>query len=315
MYVTFCGMRLVMKDIGNYSNYFKNPIGVIGIFLVLTEAIAGLVITNSSLIELQNTILVIFISIFPCFVLLAFYKLVTKHHEKLYSPSDYKDEQNFVNTYNPATQKEEINVVNNPNKVATVNTSENDISVIKDALTDVIEVQKKIIPTLDDSSLSDSDKTDYVSNMEGYLYEMEDKYKTLKVEVNSMYMCSKLVEELTLKGYLSSIYTFTARRENKKFVKNANHEAIWLGSEIPLTMAIEVIKLAKHYYPHLKYIDINDCSSGAPEYVKYQIFIGGASSTAIEQNLVALTRNDFDKIYSMDSKDKLHNYIRSLKHD
>lgn len=304
-----------MKGIGNYSNFFKNPIGVIGIFLVLTEAIAALVITNSSLNELQNTILVIFISVFPCLVLLAFYKLVTSHHEKLYSPSDYKDEQNFVNTYNPATQKEEINLINSPSEAAIVNTSDNEISVIKDALTDVIEVQKKIIPTLDDSSLSDSDKTDYVSNMEGYLYEMEDKYKTLKVEVNSMYMCSKLVEELSLKGYLSSIYTYTARRENKKFVKNANHEAIWLGTEIPLTMAIEVIKLAKQYYPHLKYIDLNDCSNGAPEFVKYHIFIGGASSTAIERNLVPLKRNDFDKIYAMNSKDELHDYLRNLVHD
>ena len=87
-----------MNNLGDKSNFFKNPIGVIGIFLVLTEAIASMVIVKSSLKDIQNTILVLFIVLFPCLVLFVFYLLVTKHHEKLYSPSDYKDEKNFVNT-------------------------------------------------------------------------------------------------------------------------------------------------------------------------------------------------------------------------
>ena len=93
-----------MNKIGDKNNFLKNPIGVIGIFLVLTEAIASTVIVKSNLNDMQNTILVIFVVAFPCLVLVVLYILVTRHHEKLYSPSDYKDEKNFVNTYNNATQ-------------------------------------------------------------------------------------------------------------------------------------------------------------------------------------------------------------------
>ena len=89
---------LYVVNLNNIGKKFNNPIGVIGAFLVLTEAIASTVIVNSKLNDIQNTILVIFIVLFPCLVLGIFYLLVTKHHEKLYSPSDYKDERNFVNT-------------------------------------------------------------------------------------------------------------------------------------------------------------------------------------------------------------------------
>lgn len=58
-----------MNNIGDKGNFFKNPIGVIGIFLVLTEAIASTVIVKSNLNDFQNTILVIFVVLFPCLVL------------------------------------------------------------------------------------------------------------------------------------------------------------------------------------------------------------------------------------------------------
>lgn len=45
-----------MNNIGDKGNFFKNPIGVIGIFLVLTEAIASTVIVKSNLNDFQNTI-------------------------------------------------------------------------------------------------------------------------------------------------------------------------------------------------------------------------------------------------------------------
>lgn len=90
------------------TNFLRNPIGIIGFFLVLVEAIASLVVVNSSLSETQNTILVCFLVVFPCLVLLVFFILVTAHHEKLYSPLDYRNDDNFLLTkykYNSMTQK------------------------------------------------------------------------------------------------------------------------------------------------------------------------------------------------------------------
>ena len=77
------------QKVKNVIGVVNNPIGVIGLFLVLVEAIAALVVVNSSLPYSLNLILVLFIVIFPFIVLLVFYLLVTKHHQKLYSPSDY----------------------------------------------------------------------------------------------------------------------------------------------------------------------------------------------------------------------------------
>ena len=230
-----------MNNIGDKGNFFKNPIGVIGIFLVLTEAIASTVIVKSNLNDFQNTILVIFVVLFPCLVLGAFYLLVTKHHKKLYSPSDYKDEQNFVKTYNNNTQKNESVIVDTETMTQKEENDEN-IAIIKKALMDIAQLQKKIIPTVEDSIISENDKENYISNLDDFLmgtFEDEEE-RILKVEISPMYNCSKLLEELLKQNYIASIYRVGS---DKKFVSNIEHEAIWLGCEVPLDMAVNVIRI------------------------------------------------------------------------
>ncbi len=299
-----------MNNIGDKGNFFKNPIGVIGIFLVLTEAIASTVIVKSNLNDFQNTILVIFVVLFPCLVLWAFYLLVTKHHKKLYSPSDYKDEQNFVNTYNSNTQKNESVIID---KEATTQKEDNDksIAMLKDALTDIVQLQKKIIPTVEDSIISVNDKENYISNMDDFLMGIfeDEEEKILRVKISPMYKCSKLLEELIQQNYIAAIYRFG---NDKKFVSNIEHEAIWLGCEVPLDMAVNVIRMAKRYYPHLKYIELSDDKEFAPEYVKYQIYIGGATSTAKERKLRALSESDFERMYSFNGVKEFHDYIKQF---
>ncbi len=294
-----------MNNLGDKSNFFKNPIGVIGIFLVLTEAIASMVIVKSSLNDIQNTILVIFIVLFPCLVLVAFYLLVTRHHKKLYSPSDYRDEKNFVNTYNNATQRDEIKRIGDSeelNEEVDVN-----FTIVKDALSEIMELQKKIIPTVEESILSDDEKIDLVASMDEFLTEMDSEDISFKVMSSPMYKSTKFIEELTKQGYRASKYRFGM--EDKTVVSNAGHEAIWLGSEVPVDMAIDVLKMAKKYYPHLKYIHLNDARE-APESVKYQIFIGGSSNTAREKGLRILDSNDFNKLYELHTKDELHEFVK-----
>jgi hypothetical protein len=45
--------------------------------------------------------LLLFVVLFPFAVLYVFYKLVTEHHGKLYSPSDYKTDDSFLRTLSP----------------------------------------------------------------------------------------------------------------------------------------------------------------------------------------------------------------------
>lgn len=95
----------------NSAKYFtRNPLGIIALFISLIYAIAALVLTfsNSRLSVNQNWTLVLFIVLFPVLILITFVYLVVNHHEKLYGPSDYKDENNFFRYQNQEEQQKRI---------------------------------------------------------------------------------------------------------------------------------------------------------------------------------------------------------------
>lgn len=87
--------------VSNAKVLARNPLGIIALFIVMVYAIAGLVISLAKPVFYQNPYhpLVIFLSAFPLFVLFVFAYLVSKHHQKLYSPEDYKNQDDFVRTF------------------------------------------------------------------------------------------------------------------------------------------------------------------------------------------------------------------------
>jgi hypothetical protein len=94
-------MKNELRDffIDTTKKYAKNPLGIIALFIWLVYLVAGSVLSLSvSYLEgsWQRMPLIFFIVIFPCVILAVFTYLVVYHHEKLYAPSDYKDEKNFV---------------------------------------------------------------------------------------------------------------------------------------------------------------------------------------------------------------------------
>lgn len=301
-----------MPHIGDKNNFFKNPLGIIGIFLVLTEAIASLVIVKSHLSDPQNTILVLFIVLFPCLVLGAFFLLVTRHHEKLYSPGDYRDERNFVSTYNSLTQKKELtDVCSATTPEAPMAVTENDLQPIKDALAEVIELQKKIVLNPGSPFLSEAETHSFISSADDFLSEIDDS-ASFTVDISSMPKSDLLVNRLCSMGYLAKIYQLPFGASSS-LSSLAEHTAIWMGDEIPVEMAVRVVKVSREIYPHLKYIYLNDAKDGAPSFVKYQIFIGGATSTARERGLKPLLPNDFAKLYQITDQKALHAFIRGFE--
>lgn len=74
----------------------RNPLGIIALAFVLVYAIAGLLIVQGSFQPNERIILVWFLVLFPIIVLGIFYRLVSKHHDKLYAPSDFNDENHFM---------------------------------------------------------------------------------------------------------------------------------------------------------------------------------------------------------------------------
>lgn len=75
----------------------KNPLGIIALFIVLVYGFASLVTAFSSSLSANERLpLIWFLVVFPILVLAVFAWLVSRHAGKLYSPSDYKNEENYV---------------------------------------------------------------------------------------------------------------------------------------------------------------------------------------------------------------------------
>jgi len=79
------------------KGFSRNPLGIIGLFQLLVYAIAGLVATfGTSFTPFQRNVLTVFLVGFPVVILGVFAWLVTRHSGKLFAPSDYRDDANYL---------------------------------------------------------------------------------------------------------------------------------------------------------------------------------------------------------------------------
>ena len=92
------------------KDFARNPLGIIALFISLIYGFASLLLDSSAdkLTEAERWPLIIFIVAFPILVLITFYKLVTKHHGKLYAPGDFKDDKSFLRTLSPEEQERKL---------------------------------------------------------------------------------------------------------------------------------------------------------------------------------------------------------------
>ena len=91
----------------------RNPLGIIALFVSLIYGFACLVLSASiSNLTLPNERLPLiwFIILFPLVILGGFIFLVVKHHEKLYAPSDYADENTFAKTFSSKDSYKEVTI-------------------------------------------------------------------------------------------------------------------------------------------------------------------------------------------------------------
>ncbi len=78
------------------KGFTKSPLGIIALFIVLVYGFASLVVSLGKNLDNNVAPLIYFLVIFPVIVFFGFLWLVVKHSKKLYGPSDFKDEDNFV---------------------------------------------------------------------------------------------------------------------------------------------------------------------------------------------------------------------------
>ena len=75
----------------------RNPLGIIALFIVMVYGFASLVTAfANSFTAAERLPLIYFLVIFPVLVLGVFSWLVSRHSGKLFAPSDFKNEDNYV---------------------------------------------------------------------------------------------------------------------------------------------------------------------------------------------------------------------------
>lgn len=301
----------------------RSPLGIIGLFLVLVDAIAALVIVSSHLLPEQNSFIVGFIILFPCIVLYVFYILVTQHNHKLYSPSDFSDESNFVKTlkYNFSLKKsvtvqaeDNIQELSLSKNVVDSKIALEEMQTISLTLDNIVKMQESMLslieqkaPEIDVTSISRLKEDIEESISERLPSVVKKRMLTIyDVMVNNIPGCESLVEELDNKGYSAKVYfgVIDHRPHNAKDCK-----AIWVGENVPVSIAVEVIRISKQHFPFLTYIDLSG-NSGEPDEVHDSIFIGGATLTAIGDELKKWSREDFEILDANMTQVDFHNFIR-----
>lgn len=101
-----------MEFLKGAKDFARNPLGIVALFISLIYGFASLLLGSSAdkLESIERWPLLIFIVVFPFAVLYVFYKLVTKHHGKLYSPGDYKNDDSFLKTLSPEEKEQKLEI-------------------------------------------------------------------------------------------------------------------------------------------------------------------------------------------------------------
>lgn len=88
------------SDLTGFANsatgFTKSPLGIIALFIVLVYGFATLAVTFGDNLAEHVGVLIYFLVLFPVVVFVGFLWLVTRHPDKIYGPSDFKNEENFL---------------------------------------------------------------------------------------------------------------------------------------------------------------------------------------------------------------------------
>jgi hypothetical protein len=75
----------------------RNPLGLLALCLVVGEAMAGAALLQAGgLGRPERLLLCGFAVVYPLVVVAAIYRLISRHHTKLYAPADFRDERGFL---------------------------------------------------------------------------------------------------------------------------------------------------------------------------------------------------------------------------
>jgi CheY-like chemotaxis protein len=108
------------------KGFTKSPLGIIALFIVMVYGFASLVVGLGANINNHIVPLIYFMVFFPVLVFFGFLWLVAKHHKKLYGPSDFKDEENFLKTQLSSAASLAAAITKNPDSDGSLNQNQLD---------------------------------------------------------------------------------------------------------------------------------------------------------------------------------------------
>jgi ABC-type transport system involved in multi-copper enzyme maturation permease subunit len=153
----------------------KNPLGIIGLFISLIYGFACLVL-STSISNLQSASeripLIWFIIIFPLIILGAFIFLVVNHHEKLYAPSDFRNDDSFIETMSGKKIKEK-----QEKEAELLNSADNSVIEIAESKDIQREEKTEKIVESNNESISKIELSNRISDAEDWaVKDLELKY-------------------------------------------------------------------------------------------------------------------------------------------
>lgn len=212
----------LMNFMKNSKGFAKNPLGIIALFISLIYGFACIVLStsiNNFKTSSERLPLIWFIILFPVLILLAFVYLVKNHHEKLYAPSDFKNEENFIKSMDKKSQtakiNEEVKIIledteevlqktnASPKQMTTIDISSlkqnyllaEDLALKEFGVKYNVSLKKNMLINIGESGKKF--EFDGIGENRGELYLIEVKFATLK------YLSSKL--KLRIKDYINDI--------------------------------------------------------------------------------------------------------------
>jgi hypothetical protein len=264
----------------------KNPLTIIAIFAGIAE-VSGTIVLPFIAAQNQATF-IHFLIYFPSILVLLFFITLNFNNKVLYAPSDYKDETHYIKINKYDFSKQRTIEVSVPKE----DSSGQHILEMKERVESLNGQMIKLEALLLKSAVGDSGAEEYIETY-GYKY-LVSNFDNVSEFISHMKIFSVQFEVYHSPGAENQLSSFQA------------HRAIWLGKEVNLRLAQLVIKEAKSFYPHLKYIQL----SGNIIEKHQQIYIGGSTQSAIKMfKRLPMGDADFNKLQEFRDIDSFHEFI------
>lgn len=221
----------------------NSPIQLMAAWFVMLILLSGVLLTTASQIEKPTWAagyLIIATSILILIVIATVILMLTKYRPHLQEGKEYAEWLKDKNRYGKGIIRKE--------------TKDSSLELIKQKLEEL------------KSTVQDSKERTLINKVEdSILYE---------VSISDLKGAETIISAISKFNVKTKIYK-DSQYQNMSF---NDHEAIWLGSNVPAEIAVPVIKTAVSIWPHLKYIGFP--RHDAPEFTSWQIYLGGATSSA-----------------------------------